>query len=316
MSPILPVPHYTFATTTTTADSHMDPIGFSIGVVGLAGLVTTCIQFIQLIRSNDAFDRDTQILFRKLDIERELLMQWAHGCGLLEPHHVDGTLFGPRTDAVVYGVLEEISILLAEAANLQRKYSRTPARDANKEAKIGLRRKIMFAIDEKNEINHVINELSLFVAKLRELVPSVAERRAVREDLKAIGCDARTLRLRLYNPERDSHSYRDDHRTNLKIDAATNKADRRHDGRREEHYTSRAHLDLPQLLPSYSQSQLSYSGSHSTYATPSSHTTHKSSRSTSSARSRQSSADAAREMWGDLTGKNGRCCSSYSRRRA
>jgi hypothetical protein len=195
----------------------MDPVGFSVGIVGLAGLVTTCIQCFQILRSNEVFDRDTQILFRKLDLEREVLMQWAHQCGLLKRHHIDGSLFGPRTDPVIYGTLEEISILLGEAANLQGKY--LPAwRDARggkakytaDGSKIGLRRKFMFTIDDKSEFEHIITKLEYFISRLSQLVPSVEHRRAMREEFEDMGCDARTIRLRLSNDHKSKHRSRDE----------------------------------------------------------------------------------------------------------
>lgn len=330
----------------------MDPVGLSVGVVSMVGLITTCIQFFQILRSNEVFDRDTQILFRKLDIERELLMQWAHECGLLRRQHIDGTLFGPRTDPVVYGTLEEISILLAEAASLQRKYlpaaavswrepttatatggggrgEKAKAKYAADGSKIGLRRKLMFTIDDKSEFEHLLSKLEYFVAKLPQLVPSVEHRRAMREDLRLMGCDARTIRLRLSDGSRGGpkHRYRegDEDECGSRVERKSRgdvvvvqhslndscSKDKRLQQLCEE--KPRWCQQQRQPPPSYSQSELSYRGVHASHERSGGGAGPRSSaRSVASSQSsRLSSRETAREMVGDLLGGYGR---GYSRR--
>jgi hypothetical protein len=298
----------------------MDPVGFSIGVVGLASLVSTLIQGIQLIRSNDAFDRDTQILFRKLNIERELLIQWAHSCGLLKQHRIDGSLFGPDTDRVIYETLEEIAILLAEAAKLQgkylpalREYDGRPTKYDVDRRKVGLRRKFMFAIDGKSDVNYIIGELEYFVGKLPQLVPSIEHRRAMREDLVLKDCDARYIRLNLA----DHRVSRGGDRQGQTRTARRSTDDIVHslnDSCKEKHHSFRHEKSRPRPPPSYSQSELSYYGER-THRHRDDADLESSIRSRDSRQSRQSSSDAAREMWGDLLGRNGSRRSGYSPRR-
>ena len=81
----------------------MDPTGFAVGVVGLAGLVSTCIEGVQILRSIQTFPRDGKLLFQKFDIEMELFGQWAQHVGLLNEHHVDPRLFDKKTAREIKG---------------------------------------------------------------------------------------------------------------------------------------------------------------------------------------------------------------------
>ncbi|ETN39505.1 uncharacterized protein HMPREF1541_05731 [Cyphellophora europaea CBS 101466] len=303
----------------------MDPVGFSVGIIGLAGLVSTCIQGFQIIRSMKAFSREMELLFTKLDIENELFVQWAHQCGLLKRQRIDGRLFNPKTDIVIHRILKEISELQVEAANLQRKY--LPAgRDDEKcdwgytagGDKIGLRRKFMFTIHDKEDFNHLITELGYFVGKLSQMIPSIEQRKATRDDMAAIGCDPSTVHLLQYKPKYQSkHSYRDEDDSST-ITVAANMARTLQEGRQERPHKRRPNsLDpyedryLQPPPPSYSQTELSNGSGRSSHGSHGSGRSHVSSASRSSGRSRQSSGDAAREMFRDLTFKNGRRSSDY-----
>ena len=81
----------------------MNPTGFAVGVVGLAGLVSTCIDSFQTLRSIRAFAHDKELLFTKLEIEMELFDQWAQHVGILKKHHVDRRLFDQKTAREIKG---------------------------------------------------------------------------------------------------------------------------------------------------------------------------------------------------------------------
>ena len=207
----------------------MDPTGFAVGVVGLAGLVSTCIEAFQILRSIRAFSRDTELLFVKLDIERELLVQWAQQVGLLKTHHVNRRLFDRRTDVLIYRVLEEIRLLLADAAGMQDKYGeRLPAAavrrreighhyakrrrwededDAKVAKKVSFARKFIWTVHGRDELKGLIDQLGYFIGKLNQMIPSIEQRKASVKELRDAGADIgtlSTLMLAEMRTERDS----------------------------------------------------------------------------------------------------------------
>ncbi len=193
----------------------MDPTGLTIGVVGLAGLVSTCIEAFQILRSIRAFSRDTEILFTKLDIEKELFLQWSQQVGLLKKHHVDGRLFDRRTDRLVYRVLREIRGLLMEASGMEGKYGErleVPRRlmgyhygecrkrygnerdDLEREGKkVGFGRKFIWTVHGRDELKSLIDELGYFIGKLYQMIPSVEQRKANVKELRDARADVGTL---------------------------------------------------------------------------------------------------------------------------
>ena len=202
----------------------MDPVSFGVGVVGLAGLCSTCIEGFHILQSMRSFNRDTEILCTKLDIEKDLLMQWANQVGLLNRKGVDGRLFSQRTDMVIWKTLKEITILLREGAEVQKKYGllrdeywsadgrvvkpeRTrrdkewiwegwdSGEENGRKRKIGWGRKFVWTVHDKEEFRELIGELGYFIGKLYQMIPSLEERRTALGGVRKMGADIRTLRL-------------------------------------------------------------------------------------------------------------------------
>ena len=237
----------------------MDPTGFAVGVVGLAGLVSTCIEAFQIIRNMQAFNRNAQTLFTKFDIEKELFISWAQHVGLLKKHTVDRKLFDKRTDKLIYQVLEEIRRLLEEGLGMEGKYSQTLSAHRLERRKIGhhyddrrsydnhesgqgkkvsLGRKFMWTVHGKDELNGVINELGYFVGKLNEMIPSIEQRKASLKELKDVGANAGTLSLLMLAEGRTSSGSRyssdDGDWSDLASEVAGRAEQRRSSGRRKE----------------------------------------------------------------------------------
>ena len=176
----------------------MDPTGFSVGVNGLAYLVSTCIEAFQSLCSILAFSSDTAILLTKLGIEKELFLQWAVKAGLLKKYPVKGRLFDVRTDALIYRVLQEIRKLLMEANSVpdqfqkrkhgfadlirhrrekRRRLEDSDENDEREVKKVGLGRKFTWSVHRRDEMGHLIDELGYFIGKLDQMIP-VKETRA------------------------------------------------------------------------------------------------------------------------------------------
>ena len=227
----------------------MDPVSFGVGVVGLAGLVSTCIEGFHILQSMRSFNRDTEILCTKLDIEKDLLMQWAQQVGLLGRKGVDGRLFSQRTDKVISNTLKEIAILLKEGAEVQKKYGllrdewwsedgrvlkQEPRRrerewiwdglhsgdDDGGRKKIGWGRKFVWTVHDKEEFRELIGELGYFIGKLYQMIPSIEQRRTALGGVRKMGANIRTLRLIEAAAEGDDDSRLSELASNLALEDA------------------------------------------------------------------------------------------------
>ena len=61
----------------------MEAVGLTVGIVGLAGLCSACLDAFGLISTAKAFSIEYEISSIKLDIEKTKLLHWAEGVGLL-----------------------------------------------------------------------------------------------------------------------------------------------------------------------------------------------------------------------------------------
>ena len=210
----------------------MDPSGLAVGVVGLASIVSSCIEAFRIVKSIRSFDHDAEIILLKLEIERDLFIQWAYNAGLLKKHYVNASLFNPKRDHVIHDVLEKIQQLLGEAEVMARKYgliqeeawrtdfdcedkarkgwcscnrhsSRHRHRDDSSSPspiqamprKVSLSRKFVWTVHAKEEFQGLINELHYFIERLYQMVKSVEQRRTMMRDLRGVGADFSKLSL-------------------------------------------------------------------------------------------------------------------------
>jgi Prion-inhibition and propagation len=344
----------------------MDPTGFAIGVVGLTSLVSTCIEAFQILRAIRAFSRDCEILFTKLDIEKELFLQWAQQVGLLKKHTIDRRLFDQRTDLLIYRVLKEIRLLLMEANGMEGRYSETgvPGRDIGyhygsekkrsrhhhddedvPEKKVSFARKFIWTVHGRDELKSLIEELSYFIEKLYQMIPSIEQRKASVKELRDVGANAATLSTLMLAGGRDDASESGDW-SDLASEVAYRAEERRHgkkkrrrhgDGkgderegeekRRERHYSPpfpychrshggdsdadsderrrSRHSDRREDSRREEDSRKRRSGSEVSYQSHRSSASHDS-RSGSGSGSYKSSRSTLVEMFGDMAGGGGR----------
>lgn len=332
----------------------MDPVGFGVGVVGLVGLVSTCIQGYQIAHGMNLFEQQTRVLFLKLNTQRLFFIQWAETCRQAPTTPSTPCLSGSAADKIIQQTLQEIIGFLGKAANLQRKYGIVAGLGGRSKYtvdgdKIGLRRKLNFQLTDREDFDYVIGELSTFNDHLQRLLPTMRAREAIakalfkrrhliedayawdNDDPPNCGTDAagvaaqiekameKSMKKRrrealLYEEPshhaRDDHDYRDRYTpssapryttTNdwekeyLALEDRYLALEDRH--RRRERYS-------PSPPPAYAQSQYSGGSRHSKHSSSSASTT-------ASRSSRKSNSDAAREMFGDLMGFNGRRYSAY-----
>lgn len=299
----------------------------AIGIIGLAGLISTCIQGYQIIVDISLFERETGLLFTKFDIEGLRFVQWIEDSGKTDrssssssSSQPSGHLTGRRADQVIQKTLQQMLVFLRQAAALQRKYdvvyrSEVSGREYNAEGRrIGNRRKFMFTLSDKNDFTHIIDELGYFNDRLPYMIPSVELRRAIRARLAS--------KPSLLGDDDDGLAWADIYPpASMGTGAAGLAGDMAGETVREGrsrslrggvveqgfgfvggNYRTLSSVSPP---PPYTRSQVSSTGSRR------SHVSRSSAGSGRSTYSRQSSGDAAREMFGDLLGRNGRRYSAY-----
>ena len=299
----------------------MDPTGLTIGVVGLAGLVSTCIEAFRLLRSIRAFSRDTEILFTKLDIEKELFLQWAQQVGLLKKHHFDGMLFDRQTDKLIHRVLREIKQLLSEAGDMEGKYGESvqgpPRRigyhyerserfdedshDAQRQTKrVSFGRKFIWTVHGRDELKSLIDELGYFIGKLYQMIPSVEQRNANLKELRDARANVGTLSTLMLAEARTERAGDDGDWSDLDNEVAGAAAENRtgHDNEGKDRRHRRRHDDEYQDPRRRSGSTVSRSSRYS-------------SRSDGSSISYRSSRSTLVEMIGDVVGSGPRPRSTW-----
>ena len=70
----------------------MESVGLAVGVIGLAGLFSTCLDALQRVDAYKDFGRESRALAAQFEAEKLRLRQWGltvgiDGNGVLEPHH-------------------------------------------------------------------------------------------------------------------------------------------------------------------------------------------------------------------------------------
>ena len=93
----------------------MDPTGFTVGVIGLSGLVSGCIEAFDIVQAKSNYGREQTKLFTQLEIERCRLLIWAEAVGLIpQPQRSDSRFLSRRVDHLIHRVLKEIMGLLCD----------------------------------------------------------------------------------------------------------------------------------------------------------------------------------------------------------
>lgn len=95
--------------------------GLIVGVVALAGTFKDCIDLFAYITASRNLGQDYDLLTTKLDVEKLLLLQWAHRVRLLQPDY-DSRLDDPNTYDVISRVLANIQRLLGDGQTLRDRY--------------------------------------------------------------------------------------------------------------------------------------------------------------------------------------------------
>lgn len=100
----------------------MEPVGLAVGVAGLAGLFSTCIDCFNLVQRGSNLGRDFPLCERKFSNQRWRLWAWGRACGLSDDNAFDETLWDDEVRVAVSETLGEIAALFKHHMTLSRRY--------------------------------------------------------------------------------------------------------------------------------------------------------------------------------------------------
>ncbi|KAH6869681.1 hypothetical protein B0T10DRAFT_541623 [Thelonectria olida] len=157
--------------------------GLVLGVVTLAGTFKDCVDLFSYFLSYRSLGRDYEILVAKLDVEKTLLLQWAH-----RPTAGSAQVMATTMS---WGHMERFTQEF-KALQIRMYHAKTAVPSSTK---------FRWVITDKDKFENLVQDLSHFVSKLSELVPDVdqawehiAARTMLGEDLSRLG-DFRALGL-------------------------------------------------------------------------------------------------------------------------
>lgn len=185
----------------------MEPVGLAIGVIGLAGVLKSCVELFGYFSTYHSYGHDYNLLDAKLHVEKAVLLQWADRVRLLHEDY-DRRLDNPIIREAVSHILSSIIHLLSETSSLQQRYGveqKDEPRSKSQSSAIGASLmekfkddynamqlrihhrkattstsdKLRWMIVDKDKFNTLIAELSHFTSKLDALLPGDSSERTV-----------------------------------------------------------------------------------------------------------------------------------------
>jgi hypothetical protein len=100
----------------------MEPIGLGIGVAGLAGLFSACIDCFELVQRGRYHGRDYLLLETKFANQSLRLKTWGRACGFLDNNSDDNTLGDEEIRDSIEMTLAHLFVLLKDGHQLSTRY--------------------------------------------------------------------------------------------------------------------------------------------------------------------------------------------------
>ncbi|RYP23453.1 hypothetical protein DL767_008810 [Monosporascus sp. MG133] len=157
----------------------MEPVGLAVGILGLAGLFSSCLEAAEKVHSYRAFGSDSHTLNAQFKAEKLRFEQWGRAVGfdqgkLSADHH--HALDDPDTSLAARDLLLIIQNIcdtsdnfpLAKHGLFLTSHGQQPSRSASSESK---RHKIAWALRGKGERNDQVKLFGRLVQQLHNLVP-------------------------------------------------------------------------------------------------------------------------------------------------
>ncbi|KAK4034304.1 prion-inhibition and propagation-domain-containing protein [Parachaetomium inaequale] len=106
----------------------MEPIGLAVGVAGLAGLFSTCIECFNIVQRGRYLGRDYFILETKYTNQRLRLLTWGRACGLTDAGTPAAEGWDEDILTAVSRTLAQIALLFQDHQALRKRYGLSPER--------------------------------------------------------------------------------------------------------------------------------------------------------------------------------------------
>lgn len=163
----------------------MEPVGLAVGIVGLAGLYTACLDLLERFDSWKEFGTDSKSLSALFNAEKLRLRQWGDAAGfdrenlsLSQSHHK--ALDNPQTLSIVKELLSAIKDVVNDGENFPCEPDSTHDKEkgsakrnthpgAGRESKRG---KLRWALGKKGKRVAQVEQFGSLVEKLCNLVPT------------------------------------------------------------------------------------------------------------------------------------------------
>lgn len=204
----------------------MEPIGFTAGIVALAGLFSTCVECWEYFQSAQSLERDYALLATKLEVEKTRFLMWGNTVGVVTPDRRDISLDLPHVPPLVERILNCMIVIFTDSEALVSKYglqqtktaehdSHTPSLIAKRttlssnqlskfkmsvkqfqalfkghQQKITLFERTRWAIRDRDKFGVLVDDLRQLIDSLRDITSSstsrIRERNAIAEELESL----------------------------------------------------------------------------------------------------------------------------------
>ena len=98
----------------------MEPIGFAVGVVGLAGLFSVCLDVIDKVDSYKDFGVESRSIIAQFEADKYLFTKWAQDVGIYKDklnNNYHSQLDNPETNMIVQQILSSIQEIFSKIKN-------------------------------------------------------------------------------------------------------------------------------------------------------------------------------------------------------
>lgn len=204
----------------------MEPIGFTAGVVALAGLFSTCVECWEYFESAQSLEQEYMLLSTKLELEKTRFLMWGNAVGVVTMDRYDVNLSLPHVSPLVEKILNCMIAIFTDSEALVSKYGlqrKTPAEETSRvpnliaqrttlstnqiskfkasvkeyqvrfkshQQQVRLLERTCWAIRDRGKFSVLVDDLRQLVDGLREITPSstsgVEERNAIAEELESL----------------------------------------------------------------------------------------------------------------------------------
>lgn len=204
----------------------MEPIGFTAGIVALAGLFSTCVECWEYFQSAQSLERDYALLATKLEVEKTRFLMWGNTIGVVTPDRRDINLDLPHVPPLVEKILNCMIVIFTDSEALVSKYGLQQTKPAEHDScapgliaqrttlssnqlskfklsvkqfqalfkghqqSINLFGRTRWAIRDRGKFGILVDDLRQLIDSLRDITSSstssIRERKAIAEELESL----------------------------------------------------------------------------------------------------------------------------------